>query len=152
VRDTVVGAPLFACAVAWLGFAATARADAIDPDPPKDACASKADGDACDVDGKAGACKKTKCERRIGGVLNPSVIQEDCLVCDPALQPKTAEPTATPAKADSPTKASPPTKTAAVEDATKSSVCSVSAERTPLASFGLGIVLLLVARKTARQG
>jgi MYXO-CTERM domain-containing protein len=148
VRRFDLGAALLACAVAWLGVVGPAAADVIAPNPPRDACGGKAAGDACEFDGKTGACTAQTCERTVGGVLNPSVIKEDCIVCDPSAQPKAAE---TPAKADPPTKSPAPTKGAAVEDAAKTSVCSVAVDPTPIASFALGVSLLVLARRRRRR-
>jgi hypothetical protein len=80
-----------------------AQADVISPDPVRDACGGKKAGETCELDGKPGACKASKCSRNTGGVLNPQKIEEDCLVCAPAAATKTAEPpTPTPAKTDEP--------------------------------------------------
>ena len=80
-----------------------AQADVISPDPVRDACGGKKAGETCELDGKPGACKASKCSRKTGGVLNPQQVEEDCLVCAPAAATKTAEPpTPTPAKTDEP--------------------------------------------------
>jgi MYXO-CTERM domain-containing protein len=82
---------------------AIAQADVISPDPVRDACGGKKAGETCTLDGKPGACKASKCSRKVGGVLNPSVIEEECMVCDATATAKTAEPpTPTPAKTDEP--------------------------------------------------
>jgi hypothetical protein len=129
-------------AVAALAHASVAWADAVVEDPVRDACGGKKADDACEVSGNDGACKATKCKRRVGGVLNPHEIEEDCLVCELG---------ATPAKADEPVPAktepakSEPAKSEpakAASEPSKSSICSVSADVTPLASVALGLVLL----------
>ncbi len=82
---------------------AIARADVISPNPVRDVCGGKKAGDACELDGKPGACKASKCKRTVGGVLNPSEIEEDCLVCDATAAGKSADaPTPTPANVDPP--------------------------------------------------
>lgn len=93
--------------VAVLGLAllvpALARADVIAPNPVRDACGGKKAGDACELDGKPGACKASKCTRNTGGVLNPSTIEEDCVICDATAAGKSADPpTPTPANVDPP--------------------------------------------------
>lgn len=82
---------------------AIARADVISPNPVRDVCGGKKAGDACELDGKPGACKASKCKRTVGGVLNPSEIEEDCLVCDATAAGKSADaPTPTPTNVDTP--------------------------------------------------
>jgi MYXO-CTERM domain-containing protein len=95
---TLVGALALALLVPGL-----AQADVISPDPVRDVCGGKKAGETCELDGKPGACKASKCSRNTGGVLNPQKIEEDCLVCAPTAEAKTAEPpTPTPAKTDEP--------------------------------------------------
>lgn len=91
-------------------FAGVAKADIVVPEPKRDACSGKADNDACELEGKPGTCKKQTCSRKVGGVLNPHYVDEDCLLCDLAPQGATKsdepKPSPTPAKTD-PAKAEP---------------------------------------------
>jgi MYXO-CTERM domain-containing protein len=99
-----MGVPsVLAFAVASFAFVGVARADIVVPEPKRDACSGKKDNDACELEGKAGTCKKQTCSRKVGGVLNPSVVDEDCILCDLAPdKTKTEAPTPTPTDTDPP--------------------------------------------------
>jgi len=152
VKTFVRRCALAAITVATFAVAGTAQADIVAPNAPREACAGKAEGDACSKDAISGACKKTTCSRKVGGVLNPSFVDEECLLCDATLTPTKAEaPTPTPAKTE-PAKPEPAKPEAAKPEpvkpeAEKSSICSVSTDATPLASTAFGLMLVVLARR-----
>jgi MYXO-CTERM domain-containing protein len=85
-------------------FVGVAQADMVVPEPKRDACEGKSAGDACEAEGQAGTCKKTTCSRKVGGVLNPHYVDEDCMLCtaQQGAQGEGPKPTPTPAKTDPP--------------------------------------------------
>ena len=146
---------LLAALPLWLA-SVDARADLIDP--AEEACGKA--GDACEVDGQAGACKAETCSRldysNMEADDTPGTREYECVRCIVGAKPE-ATPEATPAPTPSAeddakdvpkggpdeTKTSPEPATTA-----KGTRCAVEPTPTSLMSLLLGLGLLgLVARR-----